>query len=72
LELNHVERGWKLTRRLCTHNHYFEEVEELIDTGGGRFQIWKRTKQDSVPIMRNYLSAYVQNYKNSVDMKFGF
>jgi transposase len=28
-ELNHVERVWKLIRRLCTHNQYFEHLTEL-------------------------------------------
>lgn len=28
-ELNHIERVWKLIRRLCTHNRYFEQLEEL-------------------------------------------
>ncbi len=27
--LNPIERVWKLTRRLCTHNRYFPELEEL-------------------------------------------
>jgi len=28
-ELNPIERVWKLTRRLATHNRYFAHVEEL-------------------------------------------
>lgn len=28
-ELNHIERVWKLLRRLCTHNQYFEQIEDL-------------------------------------------
>lgn len=28
-ELNHIERVWKLLRRLCTHNQYFAHLEEL-------------------------------------------
>lgn len=28
-ELNHIERVWKLLRRLCTHNQYFEQLEDL-------------------------------------------
>lgn len=28
-ELNPVERVWKLIRRLCTHNLYFEQLDEL-------------------------------------------
>ncbi|MCZ7586013.1 MAG: IS630 family transposase [Deltaproteobacteria bacterium] len=30
-ELNPIERVWKLTRRLCTHNRYFPTLDELVD-----------------------------------------
>ena len=30
-DLNPIERAWKLTRRLCTHNRYFPDLEDLID-----------------------------------------
>ena len=26
-ELNPIERVWKLTRRLCTHDTYFEKID---------------------------------------------
>jgi transposase len=39
-ELNHIERVWKLTRRLCTHNHYFEFLEELIVAVEEQFERW--------------------------------
>lgn len=39
-ELNHIERVWKITRRLCTHNKYFESLEKLNDTVGKRFNLW--------------------------------
>lgn len=39
-ELNHIERVWKLTRRLCTHNYYFELLEELIFTVEKKFERW--------------------------------
>lgn len=42
-ELNPVERVWKLTRRLCTHNRYFKEINELIDTVGEQFFLWSKT-----------------------------
>jgi transposase len=29
-ELNPIERIWKLTRKLCTHNQYFQSLEDLI------------------------------------------
>jgi transposase len=41
-ELNHIERVWKLTRRLCTHNRYFELLEKLVDTVADQFQIWSK------------------------------
>jgi transposase len=41
-ELNHIERVWKLTRRLCAHNHYFEALEELIDTVEDQFDLWTK------------------------------
>jgi transposase len=41
-ELNHIERVWKLTRRLCIHNCYFELLEKLIDTVVEQFQTWAK------------------------------
>lgn len=29
-DLNPIERVWKLTRRLCTHNQYFQELQDLV------------------------------------------
>jgi transposase len=29
-DLNPIERVWKLTRRLCTHNRYFQELQDLV------------------------------------------
>lgn len=28
-DLNNIERVWKMTRRLCTHNRYFSTLDEL-------------------------------------------
>lgn len=39
-ELNHIERVWKLTRRLCTHNQYFEDVETLRNAVIPKFEEW--------------------------------
>jgi len=39
-ELNVIERVWKLTRRLCTHNQYFPTLEELIAAGFNQFDCW--------------------------------
>lgn len=40
-ELNPIERVWKLTRRLCVHNRYFPELEDLIDAVTGQFVRWE-------------------------------
>lgn len=40
-ELNPIERVWKLTRRLCTHNRYFELLNDLISTVNAQFDLWK-------------------------------
>lgn len=39
-ELNPVERVWKLTRKLCTHNEYFDTLEKLAISVEKRFCIW--------------------------------
>jgi hypothetical protein len=41
-ELNPIERVWKLTRRLATHNRYFATLPEVIDAAQERFDIWKK------------------------------
>lgn len=41
-ELNHIERVWKLTRRLCTHNQYFGALEKLIDVVQDQFLKWAK------------------------------
>ena len=39
-ELNPIERVWKLTRRICTHNVYFEQLEDLCQTVGDQLARW--------------------------------
>jgi transposase len=39
-ELNPIERVWKLTRRLCTHNRYFEALEDLVAVVEKQFIAW--------------------------------
>jgi len=39
-ELNPIERVWKLTRKLCTHNSYFEKLKTLIDAVARQHSIW--------------------------------
>ncbi|MCA9412734.1 MAG: transposase, partial [Candidatus Omnitrophica bacterium] len=41
-DLNPVERVWKMTRKLCTHNRYFATLEELTNTVSEQFQTWRR------------------------------
>lgn len=42
LELNPIERVWKLTRRSCLHNRYFEQLSELIHDVEHQFDAWRR------------------------------
>jgi transposase len=39
-ELNSIERVWKLTRRICTHNRYFATMEELVEIVFNQFDYW--------------------------------
>lgn len=41
-DLNPVERVWKLTRRLCTHNVYFDSLQKLIQSVQQRFGLWSK------------------------------
>ncbi len=44
-DLNNVERVWKLTRRLCTHNKYFESLDALTETVMKQMKFWKRSNE---------------------------
>ena len=44
-ELNPIERVWKLTRRLCTHNEYFPSLSDLQDVVSERFLIWSKPNE---------------------------
>jgi transposase len=39
-ELNPIERVWKLTRRLCIHNHYFQDLVSLLDAVSAQLLQW--------------------------------
>jgi transposase len=39
-ELNPIERVWRITRRMITHNRYFPSLEELQITLISQFLIW--------------------------------
>ena len=40
-ELNPIERVWKLTRRLCLHNRYFEHLDIVITAVENEFANWR-------------------------------
>lgn len=44
-DLNPIERVWKLTRRLCTHNQHFENLHELLDTVKPKFNEWSKPNE---------------------------
>jgi transposase len=39
-DLNPIERVWKLTRRLCLHNRYFDQLEAVIHSVEAEFCRW--------------------------------
>ncbi len=39
-ELNPVERVWRITRRIVTHNRYFASLEELRSSLMAQFALW--------------------------------
>jgi len=44
-DLNPIERVWKLTRRLCTHNRYFAALEELVTVVFKQFKDWHKPNE---------------------------
>jgi transposase len=40
--LNPIERVWKLTRRLCLHNRYFPQLDDLTHDVERQFEQWHR------------------------------
>lgn len=41
-ELNPIERVWKLTRRLATHNRYFPTLGDVVDAVQERVGLWAK------------------------------
>lgn len=41
-QLASIERVWKLTRRLATHNRYFPKLEQVVDAVNSCFNRWRR------------------------------
>jgi len=44
-ELNPIERVWKLTRRLCTHNQYFPILSTLEETVSKQLSLWEKPNE---------------------------
>jgi len=40
-ELNPVERVWKLSRKLCTHNQYFPDLQDLANAVANQLRLWE-------------------------------
>lgn len=45
-DLNPVERVWKMTRRLCTHNRYFASLEEVTQVLNNQFLLWRNPNSE--------------------------
>jgi transposase len=41
-QLNPIERVWKLSRRLCTHNQHFPTLDLLIESVDCQFEKWEK------------------------------
>ena len=41
-ELNPIERVWKLTRRLATHNRHFPALDDIMHAVRERFRVWEK------------------------------
>jgi len=44
-ELNPIERVWKLTRRLCTHNEYFPTLTALQEAVSKQLLAWEKPNE---------------------------
>lgn len=44
-ELNPIERVWKVTRRICTHNVYFEKLEHVTASVTKQHNVWKKPNE---------------------------
>jgi len=47
-ELNPIERVWKLTRRLATHNRHFPALSDVVEAVQERFRLWARPNRQLV------------------------
>jgi transposase len=44
-DLNNIERVWKMTRRICTHNRYFATIDELLNVVKQQMKIWSKPNE---------------------------
>jgi transposase len=44
-ELNPIERVWKVTRKICTHNVYFEKLEQVTDSVTKQHDVWRKPNE---------------------------
>lgn len=44
-DLNAIERVWKMTRRLCTHNRYFSTLDELSGIVKRQMKEWAKPNE---------------------------
>jgi transposase len=58
-QLAPIERVWKLTRRLATHNRYFATLAEVLKAVSACFDRWRRAQQGSASTMLHYLRRCV-------------
>jgi transposase len=44
-KVNPIERVWKLTRRLATHNRHFPTLDDILNAVRERFELWAKPNQ---------------------------
>jgi len=44
-DLNHIERVWKITRKLCIHNDYFPTLEKLAIVVKKQMKRWEKPNE---------------------------
>ncbi len=54
-----IERVWKLTRRLATHNRYFATLAEVLKARQRLLRSLAECQQNSASIMLHYLRRCV-------------
>jgi transposase len=44
-DLNNIERVWKMTRRICTHNRYFKNLDDLLRVVKQQMKSWSKPNE---------------------------